>query len=491
MTAIPNDVLAQLEEETRRLAQEHEASKAARKVVPLSTAWDPISDEDGDHARLHAAEHLANLGAEVDLSAVLPLPLAQQLMARADSFPVHPVTLLSPLLCTVAGVIGTRARVAVKRGWSEPLVIWAGNVLEPSQLKTPAANVFSSPLYDLQAEAFASHEAATKAAKAAGEADAPDPAPARRWIVSDATFERIAEVIAQPQTVGLVSFQDELSGWFATLDRSNSNGSSARAGWLSLWSGSASLVDRKVAASSFARHTAVSLFGNVQPEKLLAMIEAGGNDPTAAADGLWCRFLWCRPPELPWRYSDVGCCIREEITDLLKGLDRVTTGTVFQPSQQAIRNAVPFWEGWADDARQSSPARAAFLGKLRGYSVRIAGILHTLDCAVSNGWPAEITARTMDRALLVASYYLAQFDTLAADMGAGEVPADVAMFQRKVNDAGRVEVTLAEVRRWRLWGRENRNKGEVLSFLREVASTYGFGEVVQGTRSDSWVWRKR
>ncbi len=476
--------------ESRRLEEELTASKAARKVVPLSSAWEPVGNDEAEHARQHAAEHLANLSAELDLSAVLPGRLARQLIARAESFPVHPVTLLSPLLCTVAGVIGTRARVAVKKGWSEPLVIWAGNVLEPSQLKTPAANVFSSPLLDLQAEAIASHDEAVKATKASGDQEAPDPAPARRWIVSDATFERIAEVIAQPQTVGLVSFQDELSGWFATLDRSN--GSSARAGWLSLWGGSASVVDRKVAASSFARHTAVSLFGNVQPEKLLAMIEAGGNDATAAADGLWCRFLWCRPPELPWRYSDDGCCISEEITHLLRSLDRVTTGTVFQLSQQAKKAATPFWEGWADDARQSSPARAAFLGKLRGYSVRIAGILHALDCAdAGNAWPLEIGHGAMDRALVVATYYLAQFDALTNDMGAGDLPPDVAAFQRKVKDGGLEEVTLAVVRRWKLWGRASRSKEEVLSFLREVANTYGFGEVVQGARSDSWTWRKR
>ena len=470
--------------------EEKTASEAAERlanVVLLPGAMD--LEEEADHARLHAAEHLANLGALVDLSAVLPQRLAQQLIERAKAFPVHPVTLLSPLLCTVAGVIGTRARVAVKPGWSEALVIWAGNVLQPSQLKTPASNVFASPLYDLQAESFASYDQAAKAAKASGDKDAPEPAPARRWIVADATFERIAEVIAQPQTVGLVSFQDELSGWFATLDRSI--GSSARAGWLSLWTGSASIVDRKVAASSFARQTAVSLFGNVQPEKLLAMIEDGGNDPTAAADGLWCRFLWCRPPELPWRYNDFECCISEEITALLRRLDKVPTGTVFQLNPEAKLTGEPSWNGWADQASESSPARAAFLGKLRGYSVRLAGILHALDCAeLGNGWPLEIGPDVMNRALVIATFYLAQFDALTAEMGAGEVPADVAAFQRKVNDKDLDEVPVRTLLAWKLWGRSSRTSEQGLAFLQQVATVHGFGEVVQGPRRDSWIWRK-
>ncbi len=466
-------------------------AKAAKGLTlrPQQTASLEDLEAESRHARLHAAEHLANLSAAVDLSEVLPQRLAQQLIERAKAFPVHPVTLLSPLLCTVAGVIGTRARVAVKPGWSEPLVIWAGNVLQPSQLKTPAGNVFASPLYDLQAEAFASYDAAAKATKASGDKDAPDPAPARRWIVADATFERITQVIAQPQTVGLVSFQDELSGWFATLARSN--GSNARAGWLSLWTGSACAVDRKVADSSFARHTAVSLFGNVQPEKLLAMIEEGGNDPTTAADGLWCRFLWCRPPELPYRYSDSGCCIKAEITALLRRLDKVTTGTGFQLNPEAINTAIPSWHGWADQSREAPPARAAFLGKLRGYSVRIAAILHALDCAeIGNGWPLEIGPGVMDRALVVATFYLAQFDALQAEMGAGEVPAKVAGFQRKVNDKDLQEVTVREVAAWKLWGRDYRSTAEVLAFLREVATVHGFGEVVQGSRPDSWIWRR-
>jgi hypothetical protein len=45
VSATPGPSLEELEEESRRLEEELKASKAARKVVPLSSAWDPVSDE--------------------------------------------------------------------------------------------------------------------------------------------------------------------------------------------------------------------------------------------------------------------------------------------------------------------------------------------------------------------------------------------------------------------------------------------------------------
>ncbi len=45
MTAAPGPSLDELMAESRRLEEELTASKAARKVVPLSSAWDPVSNE--------------------------------------------------------------------------------------------------------------------------------------------------------------------------------------------------------------------------------------------------------------------------------------------------------------------------------------------------------------------------------------------------------------------------------------------------------------
>jgi hypothetical protein len=469
----------------------------------------PGTDEDGQHAREQLAGQLHNLRADLDLGAVLPPRLAKTLIERAAAFPVHPTALLGPLLTTAASVLGTRVVAVVNKAWSEPLAIWAGNILPPSALKTPVAKVFESPLLDLQEASFKAHRDAI-ARKAP---DEPDPPPARRLLVMDSTYERIAQILAEPGTVGLLSLQDELGGWFERLDASSSAG--ARAGWLSLWSGSAAMVDRKVAASSFARRTAVSLFGNVQPDRLLAMINNGGDDAAAAGDGLWARFLWCRPPQIPWRYNPGGESIHLQVLNLLRTLDTAPHGSdarghglqVRFPHEVVQELAAPQWEAWADQAATASnDSRAAFLGKLRGYSVRLASLVLLLDLAESAGlfghtlqqvaqvdrltgqWFVEMPAAALAAGLTMAEFYLDQFDALQPELGGTDLPADVARFLRKVEELQIEEVTPRTLLGWRMRGRDRMTTAEALDFLRTVATRYGFGNVKPGKRRDSWVW---
>jgi hypothetical protein len=456
----------------------------AEPPIPAQTAEEVLRDEPAPEKE-RARQHLVNLNTGLELGTVLPPILAGQLNNRAEAFPVDPIALLGPLLATAASVVGHRCRVEVKVGWSEPLVVWTGNVLQPGALKSPSGDVFANPLRAMQTGSFQSYETAVKG-KQDGDSDPPPP---RRWIVSDATYERVAEIVAQPSTFGLLSYQDELAQWFASLERAT--GSGARAGWLTLWSGGACIVDRKVAASSCAMQTAVSLCGNVQPDVLQARIQASNADPTAAGDGLWSRFLWIRPTASPWRWTDAACSIQEQISKLLVQLDTVPSGHLLQFTAESRAVAVPVWNAWAKEAMDTSPARAAFLSKLRGYSVRLAGILHLLDCCEAGdirkdvGLPVEV----VERAMQLSRFFLAQFDAIQGDMGIGDIPADVAAFLRKVKDTGAQEVRPRDVLTWRIWGRENRTTEQALTLLKEVAETYGHGSVVQGKRRDSWVWR--
>lgn len=471
----------------------------------------PAMDDDREIAHQQISDQLTSLRADLDLGAVLPPRLAHSLITRAAAFPVHPTALLGPLLTTAASVLGTRVVAVVNKAWREPLAIWAGNILPPSALKTPVAKVFESPLLDLQEASFKAHRDAV-AQKADNE---PDPPPPRRWLVMDATYERIAQILAEPTTVGLLSLQDELGGWFERLDASSSAG--ARAGWLSLWSGSAAMVDRKVAASSFVRRTAVSLFGNVQPDRLIGMINAEGEDAAAAGDGLWSRFLWCRPPQIPWRYNPAGESIHLQILALLRTLDTVPHGAdsrlhgleVRFPAAVVADLAAPQWEAWAQQAAESSNgARAAFLGKLRGYSVRLASIVFLLDIAETAGlfshsikdtaevdrvtgrWFVSLPAAAMEAGIDLARFFLAQFDALQPEIGAGDLPADVARFVRKVEELALEEVTPRTLISWRLRGRDQMTAPQAREFLALVASRYGFGSVKQGKRKDSLVWAR-
>jgi hypothetical protein len=467
-----------------------------------SVAAPPADAVDRTVAQEQLAAYLANITANLPLDEVLPARLARLLTDRAAAFPCDPVALLGPLLAVAASIVGVRGRVLVKEGWPEPLIIWAGNVLPPSALKSPTAAVLSGPLMELQKDAFL--DSGTPFEDESGDSPtAPQGAPQpRRFLTIDCTYERMVELMAQPNTPGLLSYFDELGMWFASLERTNSG--HARGGWLSSWTGGASLVDRKTVPSSFAEKTAISLFGNIQPEKLKSLIADGGGDPTKAGDGLWCRFLWCRPSEAPWRYVEKAVDIQAEMVALLRALDSVGPDAfVLKLDCSAIALAQPTWDAWAIEAQDSDPARAAFLGKLRGYSVRLAGIFHLLHLAElvqGDGLPLSsvikrqgdggrhdlLGADSMARGLKAASFYLQQFDALQPEVGGGDVPADVAGFLRRVVDRDLREVAPRDVQQWKLLGKRATAQ-EALELLQRVVSL-GNGEMAQGTRKDSWRW---
>jgi hypothetical protein len=476
---------------------------AARVTEQQEIAQAPSDTDAVDRtvAREQLATLLANITARLPLEEVLPPRLARLLSDRAAAFPCDPVALLGPLLAVAASIVGDRGRVQVKAGWSEPLIVWAGNVLPPSALKSPTAAVLSGPLMELQKEEFLAHGTPFEDESPEGPRSAGGGPKPRRFLISDCTYERMVELMAQPNTPGLLSCFDELSQWFTFLERANSG--QARGGWLSSWTGGACLVDRKIAGSSFAEKTAVSLFGNIQPEKLADLISEGGGDPTKAGDGLWCRFLWCRPAEIPWRYVEKGVDIKEELVSLFRALDSVGPDPfALNLDPGAVALAVPAWESWAVEAQDSDPARAAFLGKLRGYSVRLAGILHLLHLAElveGAGLPLAkaidrngdgsrhdlLSADAMDRGLKAARFYLQQFDALQPEVGGGDLHADVAGFLRRVEDRQLKEVTPRAVQQWKLLGKGATAK-EALEFLRKVSLDHG--EMVQGPRKDSWRW---
>ena len=75
-------------------------------------------------------------GATIDLVEVFGPIWGQLLNDRARAFPCDPNMLLLPMLGYIASLVGTKAKVRVKSGWSEPLIIW-GLIAQPaSSLKS-------------------------------------------------------------------------------------------------------------------------------------------------------------------------------------------------------------------------------------------------------------------------------------------------------------------------------------------------------------------
>ena len=478
----------------------------AAQINALVTGTDP-DDNINPREALQRFKHAQQI--TIDLVEVFGPIWGQILNDRARAFPCDPNMLLLPMLGYIASLVGTKTTVRVKSGWSEPLIIW-GLIAQPaSSLKSPAAGVFGKPLAKLQGEASRQHakqadthklkekkwradcktlEAAAK--KNGSEVDLPEPPesplPPRHYYVESVTVERLAAIHSQPNVNGLLDFHDELADWFASLEKKHQND---RPRWLKLWTGQAIKHDTATGVTAFAENTAVSIVGFIQPDKLASLhaVEAQG-DTDQSGDGLWSRFLPLIPQTIPFTYSDLEVDITDDLIALAQTLENIPPNTTIQIALPALHKAfIPAWERWAQEEGDTSPSRAAFIGKLRGYSVRIAGILHLLE----NGAVGDIDMVTAQTAVSLCQFFLAQFDQLAPQITTtGDLNPLVAKFLSRVKDRSLHKVSIRELQRWKLLGRSATSQ-ECHAFLQNLAAD-GTGSFTQehtkGSAKGKWVW---
>jgi hypothetical protein len=297
-----------------------------------------------------------------------------------------------------------------------------------------------------------------------------------------------------------------LGGFFAQFQKHPVS----RSGWLSLWSGGPAALDRKTVKSAYASKTATSLFGNMQPDKLASLLSEEKGQQSEGGDGLWSRFLWCRPRETVFRWSRAGVDVTDQVQELLESVDqqlqsfRLRLKVDLEVMDEFVG---PLFEEWARDGVRTNSARSAFLSKLRGYTIRFMGVLCLLELAVrsTKGWRQwlnmssdveefqleyEIDRETMVRAVTLARFFLAQWDSLQPEVAPSELdgpPQWVAKFLRKVKDGDHGKVAPRDLVSWRLDKRID-TSALALAALKELEEKWGHGVVKQGTRKGQFWW---
>lgn len=240
-----------------------------------------------------------------------------------------------PVVVALGSVIGRRIGVRPQRktDWLEVPNLWGCIVGRPGAMKSPAMAEAMKPLHQLEAEARKENEEAQKDFTIASEAfklqkdvaaskakdalkkgdgdaarflaalDEPEAPKARRYVLNDATYEALGEVLADNPT-GTLAFRDELVSLLKTLDREEF--AAARGFFLTAWNGTAGYsFDRIIRGKTHIEAACISLLGSTQPGRLAEYMRraiAGG----AGDDGLIQRFsLLVWPDQSPeWREVD-------------------------------------------------------------------------------------------------------------------------------------------------------------------------------------------
>ena len=343
--------------------------------------------------------------------AVLPESLRRFVRDGAATIGCDPAYVALPLLPALASAIGNTHRIQLKRGWTEPAIIWATVVGESGTAKSPAQELALRPIRDRQHEALSRHrdelaayereklayERAIAAWKRKGkEVDPPEipeePLAERCW-TDDTTTEALA-VLLLKNPRGILVARDELSGWF-DFDRYSGRGSDA-ARWLEMFGGRPLIVDRKGGGNLYVPRASVSIAGGIQPRVLNRVLGEQHRE-----NGLLARMLVAHPPRRAkcWSEADISKDVEDDLSLVFDGLFSLTAEKAEDGSERPrlVRldpQAREAWIAWYNEqAREQCDLTgdlAAAWSKLEGYAARLALVLHLARWVASAGSGAGI-----------------------------------------------------------------------------------------------------
>ncbi|MFN7021511.1 MAG: DUF3987 domain-containing protein [Phycisphaerales bacterium] len=348
---------------------------------------------------------------------VLPEPIRGFVTEAAKAIGCDASYIALPLLSGLASAIGNTHRIALKRGWTEPAIVWTAIVGESGTMKTPAFKLAMKAIRKAQADAFKEHDAARaeweaqhlryeaeltgwkrQAAKGHGDAgDPPEkPAPpiARRYIVSDTTTEALAPILlGNPR--GVLLARDELAGWLGSFDRYAKAGKAGAdsAHWLSMHNGEAMTIDRKtgIPPTIHVPSASVSITGGIQPGILSRALGQEHHESGMAA-----RVLYAMPPRKAkrWTEADVNADTEAAVAAVFDRLFSLTMepdpesplmadghGPDMRPrlvrlADDGKRAWVTFYNEHATEQAELSGDLSAAWSKLEGYAARLALVVH-------------------------------------------------------------------------------------------------------------------
>lgn len=406
----PGEILAELRTSLDRVSTEGKASKRWPKPLPLPGG------------RIGAPKLSAN---------ILPPALRPWLEDIALRLQVPLDFAAIPAIVSLATVIGSKVRIRPKQkdDWTVVLNLWGAVVGDPGLLKSPSIEQATKPLRRLIAQAESTHltlkkqfaiddeidterrkdvQRRVKAAIASGEDPAPlmaemgEPLPEpteKRYIVNDATVEKLGELLAENLN-GLLMFRDELTGWLRTLDReTNAN---ERAFYLESWNGGQPYVyDRIGRGTTRIPNTTMSVIGGIQPGPLAEYL-AAANATGAGADGLMQRFQLSVWPDDPGEYVHIDQWPDNEAKNAAfktyQELDLLSISdgrfTLIEDSYAYLRfdrEAQPLFDDWYTDiqnrirSRTTDPAFRSHLAKFGSLFASLALIFHLCETADLSG----------------------------------------------------------------------------------------------------------
>lgn len=316
--------------------------------------------------------------------------------------------------------------------WLESARLWVAGVGDPSAKKSPALGKMAAPAYKVDREW---REASAKLVaewkqqcKNTPKEETEPPRPIEKHlIVSDATPEKIGDILSKSEPRGIAVINDELSGWIASQDAYKQGQGKDRAFWLESFNGGPKSVDRVVRGSLFIENLSCCVMGGIQPDVIQRYAD------TFSHDGLLQRFLliYAQPASMGVdRHPDMQAKDRySETVRRLTELQPTDTPVRLSEGAHAVREEVATLGHRIATAHPNKHLSAA-VGKWDGLFARLALTFHCIECVNQSRHPVDVliseataqaVAETMRALLHHAIRFYSGMDTaqdLARDIAA-------------------------------------------------------------------------
>ena len=397
----------------------------------------------------------------------LPEPVCSFVAEASGAIGCDPAYIALGVLAGLAASIGNTRRIVLKKGWTEPSVLWAAAVGESGTWKSPALDAALAPLRRIQGKAIDEYRVERKAyeeelerynqakrSRRRSERDedltSPEPPVPWRILCSDITVEALA-CLLQNAPRGLLVVRDELSGWIKGFDQYKKVQGAEAAHYLSMHRAGDLLVDRKTNSEIiYVRRAAVSVTGGIQPKMLTRVLGEEHLD-----NGLAARLLLAMPPRRPKRWTDaeVSQSTAADFGDLYTDLLELQFGVDEEGNQIPIdlglsvsgKEAwVRFYNEHALEQIQREGDLAASFSKLEGYCARFALIVHVIRC--QSGDPTlecenAVDAGSVQAGVALTRWFAHETERVYAELGIAPAPPPSSNLQEVISrHGGRISV---------------------------------------------------
>ncbi|WP_162244719.1 DUF3987 domain-containing protein [Aureimonas sp. Leaf454] len=205
---------------------------------------------------------------------LLPPVLERFAKVKAETMGVDPGGVAAATLAVCAAAIPDDIKIQVKKhdkSWTESARIWVALIGQPSAKKSPIISAASAPLKEIDDELYREYARATAVYEALSKEEKKSAVrPFRRYMrMEDTTIESAQEMLRDSPD-GVLCLQDELSGWFGSMEKYASGKGSAkdRGFWLQSFNGGSHVVSRVGRGNFHIDNLSISLLGGIQPEPI-------------------------------------------------------------------------------------------------------------------------------------------------------------------------------------------------------------------------------